>query len=158
MTSSMNFSAVKSALVALSLVATTLTATAANAGGFSFGFSVGHDRGMMVDGGFAVGDPMGYPLIADDREEGGSIRIEVGGPTLHLGGIKIDPRQDAQRAHDCRLLKEAEAELKLIRKHWNKAFNDYAPGKTRDETLRMDEEAIERWTKIVKEYRERCRG
>jgi hypothetical protein len=158
MTSSTNFGTVKSALVAVSLIATSLTATTASAGGFSFGISVGNDRGMMVDGGFAVGDRMGYPLIAEDHEEGGGIRIEVGGPTMHLGGMQVDPRKEAQHAHDCRLLKEAEAELKRNRKHWNKVFNDYSPGETRDKALRSDEQAIERWTKIVEEYREKCWG
>src|SRR5436190_15343860 len=111
--STRKFSVLKSAIVALSLAAVSLSATTANAGGFSFGISVGGGEGpMMVDSGFTVGDRMDYPLIADGDEDGPGVLIQI-----PLGGIKVDVRAEKQHAHDCRALKEAEAEWKLLRKH-----------------------------------------
>ena len=142
--------ALKSAVVGVCLVAATFSAPAANAGGlsFSFGFGTGD---AMTDNGVTIGDPMGYPLLADGPT------VVFHGPDLPLGP-QIDQRKEAERRHYCDALKEIRAEIKLIRAHWNKAFFKYEFGPTRDETLKMDQEALDKWTAMEKEYEKKCYG
>jgi hypothetical protein len=137
----------KTTLVALCLVAGGLVATGAYADGFSVSFGFGNDDGAMLDSGISIGDRMGYPLITEEDPVGPL------GPVVPF--VVVD-RAMEQHKHYCRLLRQAEAEMELLRQHWHYADSHYERGPNRTQTMNDDAAAIEKWMKIAEEYRARC--